>query len=559
MSFSYRDDAADLEYGAPEPWRLFAQPGNLLRPGFWRMLGEVLRFYRESPRLLEASAGDAALTLADYLDREGYSREFVDHHLYPVTAAIWSCAHGGMGAYPAAALVRFFKNHGLLSLTDRPRWRTITGGSRRYVEKLTATFRDAIRTGSPVTRVERDRDGVTVHSPTGLPERYDHVVLACHADQAVAMLAAPTSHEESVLSAFPYAESETVLHSDPGVMPRRRAAWAAWNYHRVPHAEDRVVVTYNQNLLQRLPTRTPYLVTLNRPEAVADDLVHARMTYAHPQYDVRGVAMQAEIDTAQRREPDLLLRRVLGLWLSRGRRRERPARGPHVRRGTDVMTASAVYEGVLTHHRERPRRHTFRYALGMLYLDLDELPGVLDRHPLWSARQASPGCFQRADYLGPADVPLDVAVRDEVQRRTGERPDGPIRLLTHPRYWGWCFNPVSFYYVFEPDGQTLRWVVADVTNTPWHERHAYVLGPAADVDWSRGWRPTSRKVFHVSPFMSLDMEYHWLLRPPGPDLTVGLANHDDAGRLFQATLAPRVGRSIARTSAVCCGDIPGSR
>lgn len=201
------------------------------------------------------------------------------------------------------------------------------------------------------------------------------------------------------------------------------------------------------------------------------------------------------------------------------------------------MTASAVYEGVLTHHRERPRRHTFRYALGMLYLDLDELPGVLDRHPLWSARQASPGCFQRADYLGPADVPLDVAVRDEVQRRTGERPDGPIRLLTHPRYWGWCFNPVSFYYVFEPDGQTLRWVVADVTNTPWHERHAYVLGPAADVDWSRGWRPTSRKVFHVSPFMSLNMEYHWLLRPPGPNLTVGLANHDDAGRLFQATLA----------------------
>jgi predicted NAD/FAD-binding protein len=296
MSFSYRDDAAGLEYGAPEPRRLFAQPGNLLRPGFWRMLGEVLRFYREAPRLLDASERDAALTLADYLDREGYSREFVDHHLYPVTAAIWSCAHGGMGAYPAAALVRFFRNHGLLSLTDRPRWRTITGGSRRYVAKLTASFGHAIRTGSPVTRVERDPDGVTVHSPGGLPERYDHVVLACHADQALAMLADPTSHEEAVLSAFPYAESETVLHSDPRVMPRRRAAWASWNYHRVPQADDQVVVTYNQNQLQRLPTSTPYLVTLNRPGAVAADLTHARMTYAHPQYDVRAVAMQAEVD-----------------------------------------------------------------------------------------------------------------------------------------------------------------------------------------------------------------------------------------------------------------------
>ncbi len=201
------------------------------------------------------------------------------------------------------------------------------------------------------------------------------------------------------------------------------------------------------------------------------------------------------------------------------------------------MTTSAVYEGVLTHHRLRPREHTLRYQLGMLYVDLAELPAVLDAHPLWSARHAAPGAFCRADYLGRSDTPLDEAVRDEVARRTGERPRGPIRLLSNPRYWGWCFNPVSFYYVYEPDGRMLRWVVADVTNTPWHERHAYVLGPADDVDWSRGWRPTSRKVFHVSPFMGMDMGYRWLLRPPGLELTVGIANHDIEGRLFQATLA----------------------
>jgi DUF1365 family protein len=201
------------------------------------------------------------------------------------------------------------------------------------------------------------------------------------------------------------------------------------------------------------------------------------------------------------------------------------------------MTHGAIYEGVLLHHRQRPRRHAFRYDLAMLYLDLDELPDVLDQHPLWSARRPAPGAFDRRDYLGPDDVPLAAAVRDEIARRTGERPGGPIRLLTHPRYWGWCFNPVSFYYVYEPDGATLRWVVADVTNTPWHERHAYVLGPAEGVDWTEGWRPTSDKVFHVSPFMNLDMTYHWRLFVPGERLTLGIANHDAEGHLFSATLA----------------------
>jgi len=198
---------------------------------------------------------------------------------------------------------------------------------------------------------------------------------------------------------------------------------------------------------------------------------------------------------------------------------------------------SAVYEGMVVHRRERPRVHAFRYSLGMLYLDLDELPGVFRQHPLWSAEQPAPGWFHRADYLGPPDVPLADAVRDEVFRRAGERPTGPVRLLTHPRYWGWCFNPVSVYYVFSADGQQLRWVVADVTNTPWHERHAYVLGPVAPDDLAGGWRPTSRKVFHVSPFMGLDMEYRWLIEQPGARLRVGIDNHDDQGRLFRATLA----------------------
>jgi DUF1365 family protein len=202
---------------------------------------------------------------------------------------------------------------------------------------------------------------------------------------------------------------------------------------------------------------------------------------------------------------------------------------------------SAIYEGVVLHHRERPREHRFRYRQGWLYLDLAELPDVLDVHPLWSARRPAPAWFRPSDYLTDGDRPLDDAVRNEIARRGGERPDGPIRLLTHPRYWGWCFNPVSFYYVFAADGESLRWVVADVTNTPWQERHAYVLGPfGRDGAAAAGpWSPTSRKVFHVSPFMDMAMEYRWTLHAPGDRLQVTIENHDIDGRLFRAELALR--------------------
>lgn len=198
---------------------------------------------------------------------------------------------------------------------------------------------------------------------------------------------------------------------------------------------------------------------------------------------------------------------------------------------------SGIYEGEVVHQRLRPRRHGFRYRMGYLYVDLDELPDLLEQHPLWSARRPAPGWFRRADYLGPADIPLAEAVRDEVQRRRGTRPAGPIRLLTHPRYWGVCFNPVSFYYVFDAAGENLQWVVADVTNTPWREKHAYVLGPFGEPDERGVWRPVSDKVFHVSPFMEMDMEYRWRIGRPGDDLNLVIQNHDAQGLLFTASLA----------------------
>lgn len=296
MSFGFRDEASGLEYAAPEAHRLFAQRANLLRPRFWGMLREVLRFYREAPRLLDEENVDEALDLETWLDREGYGEAFREEHLFPVASAIWSGSRRRLGEFPVRAFVRFFRNHGLLSLNDRPRWRTVTGGSIRYVEKISASFRDAVRLGTPVAEVRRDADGVEVRTKTGAPERFDQVVLACHADQSFALLADPTPLETELLGAFPYAPNDTVLHTDTGLLPRRRAAWASWNFHRVGGDEDPVTLTYDMNRLQDLDAASRYLVTLNRPAAMAADSVLGRWTYHHPQYDARGIGLQPRHD-----------------------------------------------------------------------------------------------------------------------------------------------------------------------------------------------------------------------------------------------------------------------
>lgn len=296
MSFSFRDEETGLEYAAPELSRVFAQRRNLLRPRFWRMLLQIRRFYREAPRLLAADREDGDLDLETYLLREGYDDAFMEDHLFPVASSIWSGSRRQMGAFPVGAFVRFFRNHGLLSFRDRPRWRTITGGSVRYVEKLVTPFRDRVRLSTPVTGIRRDRAGVTVTTSAGGPERFDKAVLACHADQALALLEEPTPLENEILGAFPYEANDVVLHSDTTVMPRRRAAWSSWNYHRLKDSRDRVALTYDQNRLQRLPGRTPYLVTLNRTEAVAPGQVHERFTYHHPQYSAPGIALQSRHD-----------------------------------------------------------------------------------------------------------------------------------------------------------------------------------------------------------------------------------------------------------------------
>ena len=293
MSFAVSMDYGRYEYAGSDLAGLLAQPGNLIKPRFWSMAGGLLRFYRQAPRDL-ATMGD--MTLDAYLDAKGYGRAFRDDHLYPLTAAVWSSPARNAGCQPAAAFVRFCMNHGLLQLTGRPIWRTVKGGSREYVSRLTASFGDRILVGRPVARVHRQDGFVDVVEPDGTSRRFDHVVLACHADTALKLLAKPEPAEQRLLGAFQYSRNEAVLHTDDQLMPRRRAAWASWNYLAdVAEDDRRLSVTYWMNRLQPLDTQTQVFVTLNPLRAPRAGTVISREVYEHPLFDVANGRAQHQL------------------------------------------------------------------------------------------------------------------------------------------------------------------------------------------------------------------------------------------------------------------------
>ncbi|MBT8040804.1 MAG: FAD-dependent oxidoreductase [Gammaproteobacteria bacterium] len=293
MSFSVTGGRHGLEYNGSSLNRLFAQRRNLVRPAFYRMLADILRFNREAPALL--TQPELRLTLGEYLALNNYCEQFVENYILPMGSAIWSATADRMRAMPAVFFVRFFQNHGLLSVHDRPQWRVIKGGSARYVEKLVAGHRDRIRTGTPVTAIRRFPGHVEIRSAGNEAERFDRVFLACHSDQALAMLADPTPQEREVLGAIEYQTNEAVLHTDTSLMPKRRRAWAAWNYNIPKHPgtrDGKVTLTYNMNILQSLSATREYCVTLNNTDAIDPDKVIRKISYDHPIFTERAVAAQ---------------------------------------------------------------------------------------------------------------------------------------------------------------------------------------------------------------------------------------------------------------------------
>ncbi|MDU8357226.1 MULTISPECIES: NAD(P)/FAD-dependent oxidoreductase [Pseudomonas] len=292
MSFSVTDPKTRTEYNGNNLNSLFAQRSNLLSLSFWGMLRDILRFNREALADLESQRIAQDTTLGEYLRSRGYGERFIDHYIVPMGAAIWSMSLADMLAFPLQFFVRFFKNHGLLSVSNRPQWCVIEGGSSRYIEPLTASFAERIRLSCPVNRVERDAEGVTVHSAAG-SERFDKVVFACHSDQALKMLAQPSAAEQEILGALPYAENDVVLHTDTRLLPKRPLAWASWNYRLGGGKQQLAAVTYDMNILQGIDSDTTFCVSLNQTEAIDPNKILARYTYSHPQYSLAGVDAQA--------------------------------------------------------------------------------------------------------------------------------------------------------------------------------------------------------------------------------------------------------------------------
>jgi len=300
MSFAVSLDEGAVEYSGGNFAGLFAQKRNLIRPRFWSMLSDLLRFYREAPRDL-TGLDELNTTLGDYLERRGYGAAFCEDHLLPMAAAIWSAPPATLRDYPAAAFIRFQENHGLLKLRDRPAWRSVSGGSRAYVDKLTRGFQDRMRVKAGVERIRRDGRGVTLALTDGSDAHFDHVVIATHADQALAMLGAPTPAEQRTLGAFRYSRSTAALHTDPSFMPKRRAAWSSWNYlGRSGHGNgSTMTVTYWMNRLQQLGTETPLFVTLNPDREPVEGATLHRETYEHPLFDPPAMAAQRQLWSLQ--------------------------------------------------------------------------------------------------------------------------------------------------------------------------------------------------------------------------------------------------------------------
>jgi predicted NAD/FAD-binding protein/DUF1365 family protein len=512
-------------YRATNPNTIFADRRNLVRPATWRMLRDIARFYREARAFLDD--GDDRTSLAEFLDQHEFSRELVELHLLPMGASVWSADPSRFADFPARALFRFLDNHGLLSVGNRPQWRTIPGGSRVYVEAIAARFPGEIRTSSPVTAVRRlpGRRGVEVTS-LGHRERYDRVILATHSDQALRMIVEPTPVEQKVLGAIAYQPNRATLHTDTALLPPQRRAWSAWNYERRSRDQHSATLTYDMTTLQHLPGAQRHLVSLNSDDHIDPAAVLRSVEYAHPVFDGDAIDAQRrfeEIDGVDRIH-------YCGAWWGYGFHEDGMVSGLRVchRIGVDwphstlhpsrrtrpdstlTPDGPAVCDGTVFHRRAHPARHEFRYGVSYVWLDPDDPAGLTGAHPLWSHRRPAPARFRRRDYGMQQTGSLTEAVRDTLAPVLGRRPVGPIRMLTQVRRWGWLFNPITVYVAWDDPDDDPVGAVLEVTNTPWKERRHYPVPLARAGEWLVA---DTAKELHVSPF--LDEDHHYSIRLRG--------------------------------------------
>ena len=293
MSFSVRDENTGLEYNGTNLNSLFAQRMNILRPSFIKMILDILKFNKQTVSALDQNKIEEGQTLGEFVAENGYSRQFINHYIVPMGSAIWSASVEVMMDFPLKFFLKFFNNHGMLSVDDRPQWRVISGGSRSYIEPITQPFKDRIYLNTPVKAVKRSDNQVEIFTMNGQTFEFDQVIFACHSDQALSLLDQPTDDEQAVLGAIPYQMNDVVLHTDDSLMPKRKLAWAAWNYHIPQRRTDHAMVTYNMNILQNFhDAPETLLVTLNRTQEIAPSKIIKQFKYAHPVFTLDGMVAQ---------------------------------------------------------------------------------------------------------------------------------------------------------------------------------------------------------------------------------------------------------------------------
>ncbi len=288
MSFSVQCEKTGLEFNPSNLNSLFIQRRNLLRPSFYRMLWDVMRFKRDSAALLESD--DYKMTLAAFLTGKGYSQAFMQHFIIPMGEAVWSADPVKFNQFPARYFAQFFKNHGFLNIKDQPQWLTVKGRSRQYIKPITKSYADQIRVSCPVASVRRHADCVEIHPQNQAAEKFDQVVIATHSDQALSLLDDPTDAEQNILGLIPYQKNQAVLHRDESLLPIKKAAWASWNYHIPKEDLGRVAVTYDMNILQSIGAPRELCVSLNLAKAIDPAKIYREMIYHHPVYNPDSLA-----------------------------------------------------------------------------------------------------------------------------------------------------------------------------------------------------------------------------------------------------------------------------
>ncbi len=516
MSLSVSDEATGLEWaGALGRRGLFPTAGNLRRPAYLRMLVEIPRFHRRAKALLATGGDGSEQTLADFLEAGGFTPYFRRHFMEPVVAAVWSCDPDVALDYPARYLFTFLEHHGMLGVFGSPTWRTVTGGSRAYVDKVVAGLTD-VRTGTKITSVTETSTGVEVVDGNGELATYDACVIATHPDQALAMLAEPTADQRAVLAALPYSANTALLHTDQSLLPQAEGARASWNFRRPTTSNGKVTVTYDLTRLQRLDTDTHYLVTLGGDDLVDPESVIARREYAHPLYTPDSVA-------ARERLPEIATDRLAfaGAYHGWGFH-EDGARsglaaavrlgfdwGPEPGRQPTLPAASTIYETTITHTRRKPWKRGFTHRSHMWLVDLDDLPDK----GIWAR-------FEARDHLGEPDVSIRTNVERLLAREGIDATGGRILMAALPRALGYCFNPISVHWCHAADGSPLATVV-EVHNT-YGDRHAYVVHPDEQG------RATTDKQMYVSPFHGTDGRYELAVPLPDERLRISVTLHTDA-------------------------------